>query len=64
MKLAILLLSKLPLPSKRHMHNWCIVAVVLAAALDAFFPGHDDAYETLIIGIVVVFFADILFRGK
>jgi len=64
MKILSRLLNGLPLPPKKQMHNWCIVAVVLAAAYDAYFPGHDDAVVTLIIGIVVIFLADLLFRGK
>jgi hypothetical protein len=55
--------GKLPLPPKKSMHNWCIVAVVLTATYEAFCPGHEDAVTTMVVGILVVFFADILFRG-
>ena len=63
MKFITKLCNALPLPSKKTMHNWCIILIVLAASFDAYFPGHDDAVTTLIAGTVVVFFADILFRG-
>ena len=63
MKLIGKLFNLLPLPPKKQMHNWCIVAVVLTAAYEAFYPGHEAAVTTMIVGILVIFFADILFRG-